>query len=162
MSIHKFLGQEQTHYYTQGDNQGRCPQCFKTNTVQGIGSLSVNGTDHDVQNCTSCNRIFTGANGGIQSLINEAQQQYNTQNVGFSGNHTINVSSESSNQPYYPPDNGYKFDQMNNNLLILQNQMSNLVCEIIRIANQNQELLTKLATDPLINIRKRVSDFNLE
>lgn len=173
------LGQNQSHYYSQGDQLGRCPQCYG-NSISSMGTLSVNGTSHDVQNCTNCNRLFTGANGGIQSLINEAQQQYNTQNVGFitqnqlfqnqlGGYQTAGGMGYQGQPQYTPSDNSYKFDQMNSSLSsmisylsILQNQMSQLTAEILRIANQNQELMNKLATDPLINIRKRVSDFNLE
>lgn len=158
-----FLGQNQTHYYSQGDTQGRCPQCYG-NEVEFVGNLSVNGTNHSTNNCKNCNRLFTGANGGIQSLINEAQQVYNTQNVGFTSSQMImgQNAGQSNGTQYIPHDNSYKFDQMNTNLITLQNQISTLTSEIIRIANQNQQLMEKLATDPLVNIRKNVSDFNLK
>lgn len=163
MSTTPFLGQNQTHYYSQGDTQGRCPQCYG-NEVEFVGNLSVNGTTHSTNNCKSCNRLFTGANGGIQSLINEAQQAYNTQNVGFSSSSQLqmNMGLSIAQNQYIPPTDSYKFDQMNNHLIILQNQISTLTNEIIKIATQNQDLITKLATDPLVNIRKNVSDFNLK
>jgi len=161
MSVMQNLGVNQQHYYSQGDQLGRCPQCYGT-TVQNIGTLNVNGTVQDVNNCTSCNRIFTGTNGGIQSLVQEAQKLYNTQNVGFQSQMAMGQNLGQAGMQYQPPDNSYKFDQMNTNLQLLLNQISTLTQEILRIANQNQDLMTKLATDPLVNIRKRVSDFNLE
>jgi hypothetical protein len=155
------LGQNQIHYYSQGDSMGRCPQCFGTD-IEFVGNLSVNGTNHSTTNCKQCHRLFTGANGGIQSLMQEAQQQYNTQNVGFQSQMGIGQNLGQAGMQYQPPDNSYKFDQMNVHLMQLQTQFSQLAAEIIKLCEQNQQLMTKLATDPLVNIRKRVSDFNLE
>lgn len=163
MSVMQNLGVNQQHYYSQGDQLGRCPQCFGS-SVQNVGTLNVNGTAQDVTNCTACNRLFTGANGGIQSLVQEAQQLYNTQNVGFQSQMALGqqIAQGMQQYQYIPPDNSYKLDTINSSLTLLLNQMSNLTQEILRVANQNQDLMTKLATDPLVNIRKIVSDFNLE
>jgi len=39
---------------------------------------------------------------------------------------------------------------------------ADLIFRAKKVENQNKELMNKLATDPLVNIKKRVSDFNLE
>jgi hypothetical protein len=159
------LGVNQTHYYTAGDNLGRCPQCYGIQCAT-VGTMTVNGTAQDVNNCTNCNRLFTGANGGVQSLLQEAALRHNTQNVGFASSPfslgQLSNQGAGSSLQYQPPDSSYKIDTTNNLLLTIQNEISLLKTEILKLANQNQELMVKLATDPLVNMRKRVSDFNLE
>lgn len=166
MSTTTGLGVNNTIYYSHGDLTSRCPGCFKENTSK-LGVLTIDGTPRDVNKCDNCNRLFSAMDGGIRSLAEEAKIKYGTENIGFTitSNGTSTITSNGYNLPnninIASTPNDYKFDQMNSNLININATINTLLFTIQNIMQQNQDLINKLAADPLINIRKNVSDFNL-
>lgn len=158
------LGSVKSHIFSHGDLQGRCPGCYKEN-VSKIGVLTVDGTPRDISKCENCNRLFESLDGSIKSLAEEASHIYNTSNIGFTvktnGTGTSINPFNTNNINITSTPNDYKLSNMDSNLTNINNNISNLIIEIYKIMKQNQDLINKLATDPLINIRKNVSDFNL-
>lgn len=236
------LGVDKQHYIADGDLKPRCPFCFQsysfssTTTSDGasthFGQLNVNGTEHAVYKCNTCNRIFHQNQGGVASLVDEAKEKFGTNNVGFTqgasqsqamkealekfqqgmfsgyqglpaacvafnqstatgisqnqflnGNwqdstHSHNVSNIRATVQYGPQeiklpyDESQKLSRMSSSLQTLEQMpyimtdlrtaIYDLTLKIQKLTEQNVMLMEKLATDPLVNIRKRVSDFNLE
>ena len=181
MSTPTMLGGNTLHVYSQNDHKGRCPGCFGDNTMK-VGVLTVDGTPRDVSKCNACNRLFSGVDGGIAALVDEAKEVFKSENIGFvshiTSDHNGNSSSDpnlsnaintlnnnvlnmnGSNNSYDP--NTSKFDQMNTNLSNMSSAIYALTEQVRQMAQQNVELTKKLATDPLISIRKAVSEFNLK
>lgn len=174
------LGQNKTHVFSVGDDLGRCPACFTSN-IKRIGDLNINGTPHPISQCNSCNRMYSGSDGGIAGLVDEARINFGTPNVSFTGS----TSSDSDlNQVNYSANyndghsGNYHSSQINTNinsfppvaldyialgkLDTINNNISSLLSTIEIIIQQNKELMTKLQNDPLISIKKAVSEFNLK
>lgn len=172
------LGVNKAHYLSQGDLATRCPGC-SGNSTENIGVLTIDGSPRDVHKCKNCNKIYSREDGGIASLVDEAKEVFKTENVGFTANSGTVVNTTNGSSYNYDAqmrsdvqqirqslDNiknnssnwsslQYKFDDMANAIRALANTVESM-------ANKNVELMNRLATDPLVNIRKRVSDFNLE
>lgn len=181
MSTTPILGSNTLHVYSQNDHKGRCPGCYSDNTMK-VGVLTVDGTPRDVNKCNPCNRLFSGVDGGIRSLVDEAQATFKTENVGFvshlANDHTNtgntgasdpnlnqalnNLTNSLNNQNTSYDPNSQKFDQMNSNMTNINSSIYSLTEEVRKLAQQNIDLMKKLSTDPLISIRKAVSEFNLK
>lgn len=188
MSVNNIGVGSTTHFYAQGD-ETRCPHCYK-NTLIKIGILTLsNNTQQDTHRCTSCGKLSSVTGGGIQGLVTEAANAIQG-SAGFvsvsttSGTLATNigqVSSPVSTYGYASSGSAFqndvsldsntkgKFDQMNSNLSNISGSMWTLVTEMQNLsktvkdlAQQNKDLMEKLATDPLNGIRKAVSSFNLE
>jgi hypothetical protein len=159
------LGKEKRHYHSQGDTLGRCPHCYNNN-VEKIGVLSVEGVPRDVLKCRQCNTLHSGADGGIQSLVEEAKETFATENVGFvSAVVNDGVPLTSSGSQYSYQDLNEIVDSSNgikNEVQQLRYDLQNLTNVIRDMATQNHDLMEKLMTDPLNGMREAVSDFNLE
>ena len=183
------FGANQSHYYSQNDEKGRCPSCYNNNTTK-IGVLTIEGTPQDLCKCNSCNKLYSGPDGGIRSLVEEAMTVHKTQNVGFVATGTttgvIDMTSLTgditslngvgpSNQGHLsaPIQLDYnvhsKFDSMNSHLSSINSNMYSLMTEIqnlnktvASLAQQNKDMMEKLATDPLNGMRKAVNGFNLK
>lgn len=174
------------HYISSGDILGRCPHCFNTSSVIKIGEISSNGTTTDTKKCTSCNRVFTSLDGGIQSLVEEITATDGV-NVGFvssasSASTTITSSSGSSGSSgSYNYNNNLnarisnlddverridttnqKLGDMKYDLATIVQHMITLNQNLSMVINQNHTLMEKLAKDPLNGIRKAISEFNLK
>jgi hypothetical protein len=110
--------------------------------------------------------LHSGADGGIQSLVEEAKEQFKTENIGFTA-HTVSdgvpITSSGSQYSHQELD-----EVVNSNNSIrsevqqLRYDLQNLTNVIRDMATQNHDLMEKLMTDPLNGMRKAVSDFNLE
>ena len=176
------FGSVQSHFYSQNDDKGRCPSCSGNNTTK-IGVLTIEGTPQDVCKCNSCNKLYSGPDGGIRSLVEEAMTVHNTQNVGFVATGTttgaidntfLNGNGTSNqiqlNTPVQLDYNVHsKFDSMNSHLSAmnaslysLMTEIQNLTRTVTNLAQQNKDLMEKLATDPLNGMRKAVNGFNLK
>lgn len=170
------LGAAQQHFVSNGDQHGRCPRCYNSNTVQKTGVLTINGTPQDVYKCTQCNTLHSGPDGGIRSLIEEAKTVYDAESVGYTSvniSDAINyINDNSSNNSEMSgslaslntniSNLSNNVNNMNSNYWQMQNAMENLARTVEKLAQQNTELAQKLMTDPLNGIRKAVSEFNLE
>ncbi len=160
------LGKEKRHYHSQGDTTGRCPHCYNNN-VEKIGVLTIDAVPRDVIKCKQCNTLHSGADGGVQSLLDEAREVFKTENVGFVSQQRLDASdlNNSSNNATVRLDSynmESKLDMMNSTIQNLNYTIQNLTNEIRSMATQNHNLMEKLMTDPLNGMRKAVSDFNLE
>lgn len=163
------VGDKQTHYLGKGDAFCRCPKCFGNN-VETIGTLTIDGTPHPSYKCITCNCAFSGTDGGIASMVQEAKQEYGTGRVGFTGilgtvgsasltgvTSGLTNSNVITNQPPVTLDYNAlsKLDSINYSI-------QNLMTQIQGLVQQNKELMNKLQSDPLISIKKAVSEFNLK
>lgn len=175
------LGVTSTHTYSASDITGRCPKCF-TNNVNIIGNIHVDGTPHQTVKCNNCNSVTATVDGSIRSLVEEAQKVYQTENVGFTltnGNGTITSStiSNGSNEISVDmhqvtnkiQDSNYKLDSINSTISnvnysvqSVERSIDSLVNTIKNLVQQNNQLMEKLATDPLNGVRKMISEFNLK
>lgn len=153
------LGKNKSHYHSNGDTLGRCPGCYG-NSVTKVGVITIDGAPQDVRKCNNCNRLSSNPDGGIQSLVDEAKEVFQTQNVGFTSLDNATNSSGSSGIPDYQTQQ--KFDNMNQKIEEMTRAITNLSHTIRDMATQNHDLMEKLMTDPLNGMRKAVSDFNLE
>lgn len=159
------LGVSKTVTLTSGDLLSRCPGCWG-NSVSSIGTLSIDGNAREVTKCDSCNRIYSRTDGGIRSLVEEAQQTFQTPNVGFTPTITTAGTQQGSwststitTQDYQSQ---HKLQNIDDKLQNLVNIVEELSQYIGQMARQNTELMEKLATDPLVDIRKKVSKFDLK
>lgn len=154
-----------------------CPQCNVYGTISKVGELHANGATHDAYHCSSCNALFTGARGGVAALVDKVAEALGVapNSVGFTiSNSTTGTASQNSGYP-----SGFQSEtnvqsvinslnqvSMNtSNLYQIQSifsELSKLNDTIEDLVNQNKQLMKKLSTDPLVNIRKKVSAFNLE
>lgn len=177
------LGVQTSHIYSSSDITGRCPSCYNNN-VKLLGQLNIDGTSRDVHKCDSCNKITSGADGGIRGLINEASTIYGTGNVGFTstgtsaggtisspnyGNNGATLTAQITEPVKLDYETKSKFDQMNNNLSNMSSILYNIQTSIIDLGSiikdlveKNTKLMEKLATDPLNGMRKSITDFNLK
>lgn len=161
MSDSVILGSVKAHFHSQGDTTGRCPSCY-TNSVQKIGVLSIDGAQRDVHKCNNCNRLFSGSDGGIRSLVDEARKVFKTENVGFVAINSTDTSYSTSNTQCDPQDIINSTNNIKNEVQQLRCDLQNLTNVIRDMAIQNHDLMEKLMTDPLNGLRKSISDFNLE
>lgn len=206
------LGVKTHHYIVSGDLTLNCPHCY-TATGKPFGVLSIEGTEHEVAQCSVCTKVFSKLEGGVKALVEEACVKYGTENIAFKLNQvTLSQNQQSNNpsiaagltthgtfqqysspmgvgisQPYQPlttssssciiplqsevkidADTKLIFNEMKEYLRqlkddhSLQYEIQRLMSKLEALANQNVQLMEKLATDPLIETRKLVSQFNLE
>lgn len=154
----RVLGAEKRHYHSQGDTNGRCPHCY-TDRTEKIGVLTVDGSPRDVHKCMSCNTLHSGPDGGVRSLVDEAREAFETENVGFT------ALVDGSVMPVHAGPTNVSLEglnTMNQKIEDLTNTIEVLMQSIKDMSQQNQDLMTKLMTDPLNGMRKAISEFNLE
>ena len=103
-----------------------------------------------------------GGSGG--NLYGGSTIQYGTPQYG--GNQLSPLQVQIQNPA---PDYNYKFDNLSSSMYSVQTELSQLtllmrgiVAELKQMAEQNRQLMEKMAADPLIHIRKQVAEFNLE
>lgn len=157
----KMLGKDVQHLYSSSDTNGRCPTCY-TSTVTKIGKLSIDGTEQDVCKCNSCNRLFSGADGGVRSLLEEAASVYGTDKVGFN---TIDNGQLTPNMSINDPPDYVAHSHLSSikaSTQDMSSQLSSLIITISNLVKQNNDLMEKLATDPLAGMKKAINNFNLE
>jgi hypothetical protein len=175
------LGVNKKHYLSHGDLTGRCPQCFNNN-VQKVGVLTINGTPQDVIKCDNCNTLSSGADGGVRSLIDEAMEILNKgkgdgewvpgrePKVGFtstaandtSTNSNVTINSGAPIEAKMDWTTQNNLNEMKSKIENMSYAIEDLVRVVTNMAQQNVDLMNKLATDPLVGIRKAVNSFNLE
>ena len=94
----------------------------------------------------------------------DAAVKEGAESVGF---RSIEASAEVQNLSFKQDDSqviqaNLKLDTLNNNTLQLLYAVQSLSAQLMTVTQQNSELMNKLATDPLIHIRKAVSEFDLK
>lgn len=157
-------------YLSDGDLKPQCPGCCSNNNTHKIGQMNLEDILQDVHQCTTCNRIFAKAlEGGIAQLMDEVRNTSNTENVTFSASDDGAIASnldgspgdisqmrmDLSNISSRSPVDTY---EMENKLDSILSALHALSSSIERIAEQNAEL----TRDPLIHLRKSITEFNLK
>lgn len=154
-------------YITDSDLKTQCPSCYQDNTVR-VGNINAKGgVNLPVYKCNGCNTAYLKpAEGGLQVLVDAVAAEYDGE-ASFSaldtttsdGTGMTHVSGGMIDLDY---DSKSKLDMIANNVSNLENTVRMLTDELRTIAHTNADLIEKLATDPLIETKKRVNKFNLE
>lgn len=159
----KMLGRDGQHLYSANDITGRCPTCY-TSAVIKIGKLSIDGTEQDVNKCEQCNKLFSGADGGVKSILEEAAIVYETKNVGFISleNTQAQIPTQNFNSSISDYNTHTHLQTVNSSIENVSSQLYALSNTIRNLVEQNNQLMEKLATDPLAGMKKAINTFNLE
>lgn len=153
--------------YHHSSSNPNCPHCGSSTSPQAMGNLEVDGGSRPIYHCASCNRVYSDIPQSIKVLMDKALE-YGAENVGFEAVvATGNASNASSSGSSYQMEQNtqqanYKLDSVNSNLMSLRTTLQELINQIGLLANQNNILMEQLATDPMVAIRKSISEFNLK
>ena len=155
-------------FHSQSDNEGRCPHCYQNGKQNLMGSTIIDGSEKPTYHCTSCNKVYTELPAAIKIIADEAIK-LGAETVGFvRADHTHTVSNVANNNT-----NDYqshqKLDQVNSNLSMMSGNISSLnytlqdlMEQVRRLAEQNNKMMEQLANDPLIHMRKTITEFDLK
>lgn len=147
-----------------------CPSCYSNNQTR-MGQIVVDGSPRPAYKCNGCNKMYSDLPAPVKVLADVAIN-HGASSVGFIAEPSSNADAVNL---------GYVNDSYNNPLEVqgisnvqqeLQqikhaaqstaNAIQGLIYEIQRLATQNTELMNKMATDPLIHLRKTISEFDLK
>lgn len=153
-------------YHSASDEAGRCPHCYTSGNQVHLGQVTIDNVDRPVYHCKSCNKGYTELPSVIKIIAEEAVRQGATQ-VGFiPANVRVEPSSIAQSQTaahsYQIDQTNQKLDAVSSNIHSLGYTIQNLMEQVRGLALQNHQLMEQLATDPLINVRKAVAEFNLK
>lgn len=152
--------------YHSSSDIGRCPHCYANGNQVFLGTLSVDGIERPTYHCTSCNKAYAEMPASIK-VIADAAVQDGAKQVGFvPATSAPNVASPTQQFDYTLQNNtqqtNYKLDQVSSNISSLTCTIQDLMEQVRTLAEQNNKMMHQLATDPLISVRKAVSEFNLK
>lgn len=164
------LGHGKKILYSNGDEKGICPHCG-SNNISIIGQWNHNSSvKTDLHKCNTCNAIGTFPGGSIRELMEKAEGA-----AGFTSNNEQNSQSNAQQNTSNTGPINFAYhekqalDSIQSNtssttsaIYTLQSDIRILTETIKQLAQQNIQLMEKLATDPLVNIRKTVSEFSLK
>lgn len=150
-------------YHSTSDEQGRCPQCYHSGGQRFLGMLKVDNEDRPTYHCTSCNRAYAEVPAAIKVLMKELKEAGHAR-IGFE------PAVVDGGTPYVPPpqnnyetqQTNYKLDSVNSNLSMLNSTIQNLMYQVQELAQQNNKMMEQLANDPLISMRKKITEFDLK
>lgn len=151
--------------YHHGATAQSCPHCYNTNNISSLGEIIIDSGPRPVLQCGSCNRVFSDVPSYIKVLVDDAKNK-GAKSVGYRLN-----GSDSNPQmaPMMPIHDNYevqqtnqKLDEVNQNLSQLSYTIRNLMDQVTFLASQNNKLMEQLANDPLIHVRKSVTEFDLK
>ncbi len=150
-----------------------CPHCRSSAQNQIlVGHVVIDGALRPAYDCQSCNKSWSDIPDSVKTLLDEARKHGAT-NVGFQAG----GSSEPvvTNGTYdYDADQRARHDQnrrdndssalsaINSNISQMLYAIQDLTSRLDRVTQQNHELMDKLANDPLVHVRKAVSEFDLK
>lgn len=153
-------------YHSASDANGRCPHCYAQGNQSFLGILTVDGQDRPTYHCTSCNKAYAELPASIK-VIAEELVKGGAEKVGFTpmnssaANPNLNSSSNYQLESNTMQTN-QKLDMVSGNIQTLSYTIQNLMEQVRVLAEQNNKMMVQLATDPLISVRKAVSEFNLK
>lgn len=148
----------QDAYLHSSDSTPRCNHCGISTPPTYVGDLVLDGCPRPAYKCASCSRVFSDLPSGVKVLMDVAMK-YGAESVGFKPADGNAPAPAAYNHEAYETNN--KLNQVNSNLSVMSSAIDGLVEEIRRLAQQNHELMDKLARDPLVSVRKQVAEFNL-
>lgn len=170
------IGHNKKYIYSKGDEKGICPHCSSNDSsILGVLNKSINRTEQygatgfekDLVKCTKCNALYTNVSGAIKQLCEDygtsfvSIQQSNQQIVVP---HNTNVTNSYETQRKLEELNQIKNNTSSTTSAIyaMQSSLAELTRTVYELTQQNVKLMEKLVTDPMVSIRKVVSDFNLK
>lgn len=143
-----------------------CPNCYVNTNQTVMGQIVVDGSPRPAYKCGSCNRMYSDLPAPVKVLADAAVNK-GAKSIGFVANGSTSADSTTVN--YVNQTNVNDHQETQNNLRTINSSVQNLMYtiqtmaeEIKRIAQQNHDLMDKLANDPLAHVRKAVTEFNLE
>lgn len=155
------------YHHTATENIS-CPHCYSNSNLKSMGEIVVDAGPRPVLHCGSCNKVFSDLPTGIKILMDAAADQ-GAESVGFTRadhTHTIN---QPYNDNYESQQTNQKLDQVNSNLSMVAGNISNLnytiqnlMNQVRELAEQNNKMMEQLANDPLIHMRKAITEFDLK
>lgn len=147
--------------YHHSHSQQQCPHCFSTSNISSLGEIIVDGGSRPALLCGSCNRVFSDLPDGVKILLDAAVKD-GAESVGFRAGNTDQNSPAPMYNNYDTQQTNQKLDQVNNNLNNMVNTIQNLMYQVETLASQNTKMMEQLANDPLIHMRKTITEFNLK
>lgn len=152
-------------YHTANDDKGRCPYSYCNADQRFLGTMTVDGVPRPTYHCTGCNKAYAELPAAVKALMDEAQRAGHTM-VGFTpaapGPGVTSSDANSHMIASHTQQTYQKLDQVNNNLSSLNYTIQSLMDQVRVLASQNNLLMEKLATDPMVSVRKQVAEFNLK
>lgn len=145
-------------------------KCTSCNTITSTTDGGIKSLVHEASGGAS------GGSGGLQagfvsssSVVGGAINATVTNGAGYANSAGYGYASNGSHQLALDYNSTSKFDNINNNITLTNSNLMMLVNEfkilsnvVKDLAQQNKDLMEKLATDPLNGMRKAVNSFNLE
>lgn len=163
-----------TSFMSHGD-VGMCLNCRTQNNYEVIGTLHIGaGVQKSLFKCKSCNALHHNNAGGIEAVLNEVSRNGEI-GVGF----TVATGTTATGNNYADITHNLKKDyngklevkdqdtqnaltSLNGTIANLQYAIDSLVNRLDAVVTKNNQLMEKLASDPLIGIRKAVAEFTLK
>lgn len=162
-------------------SQQFCPHCRSSGNQRLDGNLVVDGSPRPAYVCGSCNKIYSDVSSEAKVLMDAALNE-GAETVGYikagagltSGNGSIDlvtgVNGSSIDAHNYQLDeiknaitqSHSRFSAMDSNLSNILYAIQNLNTQLQNVTQQNQTLMEKVASDPLLHIRKSVLEFTLK
>lgn len=166
------IGHKKKYTYSQGDEKGICPHCGHNNSqLMGtlnkfVNSESFSSFEKNLNKCNNCNALYSNVSGAIKQLCEDTGTSF----VAIQSVQQSAVMTHSSVTDSYEVQRQYKeLESIKNNtgsttnaIYFMQSSLDNLTKAVYELTQQNVKLMEKLATDPMVSIRKVVSDFNLK
>lgn len=148
--------------YHHSHTQQSCPHCYSTSGISCLGEIIIDGGSRPALLCGNCNKVFSDVPDGVKILMDAAVSQ-GAESVGFkaaSGDPSAPANAYHDN--YETQQTNQKLDQVNSNLNNVVNTIQNLMYQVQELAQQNNKMMEQLANDPLIHMRKTITEFNLK
>lgn len=152
--------------HSTSDANMKCPHCYSTGNQRFMGTTVIDQSERPTYHCGGCNKVYTDMPAAIK-VIADAAIQAGATHVGFIPVQLEGPVTNATQQFDYTLQSNTsnmnnKLDQVNSNLSSLTYTIQNLMNQVSTLAQQNSKLMEQLATDPLIGMRKNVSEFDLK
>lgn len=132
-----------------------CPKYCGHENVISNGSLTLkNGGSQPVFKCTNCNTAWSEIPLDIRELIENGADSEKV--TGYT------YASESAQKPLSVSVLENKMEDQTLELQNIRSEISELVRSIYNLIDENKRLTAKLESDPLIGMRKKISEFDLK
>lgn len=150
-----------------------CPHCRSSAQNQIlVGHIIIDGALRPAYDCQSCNKSWSDIPDSMKTLLDEARKHGAT-NVGFqagdssqpvvtNGTYDYEHQRRHQNEEDRQQMNANALSSMNDNIQQMLYAIQDLTSRLDRVTQQNHELMDKLANDPLVHVRKAVSEFDLK
>lgn len=155
MSEIKEIGKKNKIYYNPSDSTPCCYHCGQPSKTI-IGQVTMDGEIQDLRKCDGCNVLFTKHEGGIHEALKEARSLASTASVTLSTDNSTQSVSSSNNTL------SSNMANIDSNISTMSFKLERLINAITAVVDQNNKLQKQIASDPFVNFRDKINNFELK